>query len=189
MSDEQLDINELVAIYSKLIDEIGEDIDRAGLKRTPLRAAKAIDFLTRGYRQNLDEVVNDALFPTELSEIVIIKDIELYSLCEHHILPFIGKCHVGYLPQGMVLGISKVARIVDMFARRLQIQEKLTQEIAEAVQTATGAAGVGVIIEAQHLCMQMRGVEKQHSMMKTSMLIGSFRDDHATRSEFLKLIE
>lgn len=189
MPPRNLDISQIEQLYAELITQIGEDKERDGLKRTPLRAAKAIDFLTRGYRQNLDEVVNEALFPTDLSEIVIIKDIELYSLCEHHILPFIGKCHVGYLPQGRVLGISKVARIVDMFARRLQIQEQLTQEIAEAVHSATDASGVGVIIEAQHLCMSMRGVEKQHSMMKTSVLLGSFRDDHATRSEFLKLIE
>ena len=189
MAETKLDIDQLSKIYAELIDQIGEDGERDGLQGTPNRAAKAIDFLTRGYRQNLDEVVNNALFPTDLSEIVIIKDIELYSLCEHHILPFIGKCHVGYLPSGRVLGISKVARIVDMFARRLQIQEKLTQEIAEAVQSATEAAGVGVIIEAQHLCMSMRGVEKQHSMMKTSVLIGSFREDHATRAEFLRLID
>ncbi|MYD42759.1 MAG: GTP cyclohydrolase I FolE [Gammaproteobacteria bacterium] len=181
--------HQIADLYRGIIEGIGEDIDRAGLLETPQRAARAMKFLTRGYHQTLDEVVNGALFPSDLSEIVLVKDIELYSLCEHHVLPFIGNCHVGYLPNGKVLGLSKVARIVDMFARRLQIQEQLTQQIAEAIQTATGAMGVGVIVEAQHLCMSMRGVEKQHSMMKTSVLLGSFRDDHATRSEFLQLVK
>ena len=189
MTDEPRNIQKIAEIYSSLIAEIGEDGARAGLLRTPNRAAKALDFLTRGYSQTLDKVVNHALFPSDLSEIVIVKDIELYSLCEHHVLPFIGNCHVGYLPNGKVLGLSKVARIVDMFARRLQIQEKLTQEIADAVRDATGAMGVGVIIEAQHLCMSMRGVQKQHSIMKTSVMLGSFRSDHATRSEFLQLVK
>ncbi len=188
MPNDIRDIEHIAHLYRELITGIGENIERDGLLNTPTRAAKALDFLTRGYGQTLAEVVNDALFPSDLSEIVLVKDIELYSLCEHHVLPFIGTCHVGYLPNGKVLGLSKVARIVDMFARRLQIQEKLTQEIAEAVQSATGAMGVGVIIEAQHLCMSMRGVQKQHSMMKTSVLLGSFRDDHATRSEFLQLL-
>lgn len=183
------DIDNISDLYRSLLTAIGEDTDREGLVKTPARAARALDFLTRGYDQTLDEVVNGALFTSALSEIVIVKDIELYSLCEHHVLPFLGNCHVGYLPNGKVLGLSKVARIVDMFARRLQIQEKLTQEIAEAIESATGAMGVGVIIEAQHLCMSMRGVEKQHSVMKTSVLLGSFRDDHATRSEFLQLVK
>ncbi len=177
----------LAAHYQGLLAGIGEDADREGLRDTPRRAAKALAFLTRGYRQSLDEVINNALFDTELDEIVLIKDVELYSLCEHHLLPFIGKCHVGYLPQGRVLGLSKVARIVDMFARRLQIQETLTQQIANTVLEVTGAAGVGVIIEAQHLCMAMRGVEKQHSTMKTSVMLGSFRDNPPTRAEFLQL--
>ncbi len=189
MSEQSRDIDEIANLYRSLISEVGEDVEREGLVRTPTRAAKALDFLTRGYEQTLDEVVNGALFSSNLSEIVIVKDIELYSLCEHHVLPFIGNCHVGYLPKGKVLGLSKVARIVDMFARRLQIQEQLTQQIAEAIETATGAMGVGVIIEAQHLCMSMRGVEKQHSVMKTSVLLGSFRDDNATRSEFLQLVK
>ena len=177
----------LAGAYRELLVGIGEAPEREGLQGTPERAARALEFLTRGYRQNLDEVVNDALFETELDEIVLVKDIELYSLCEHHLLPFIGKCHVGYLPNGRVLGLSKVARIVDMFARRLQIQETLTQQIANTVREVTGAAGVGVIIEAQHLCMAMRGVEKQHSTMKTSVMLGDFRDRAPTRAEFLQL--
>lgn len=189
MPKQTRDIDNISALYRSLLTEVGEDAEREGLVGTPSRAARAIDFLTQGYNQTLDEVVNGALFSSAISEIVIVKDIELYSLCEHHILPFLGNCHVGYLPNGKVLGLSKVARIVDMFARRLQIQEQLTQQIAEAIETATGAMGVGVIIEAQHLCMSMRGVEKQHSVMKTSVLLGSFRDDHATRSEFLQLIK
>ena len=174
--------------YQQLLTGIGENVRREGLRDTPTRAAKALAFLTRGYEQTLDEVVNDALFETDLDEIVLVKDIELYSLCEHHLLPFIGKCHVGYLPQGRVLGLSKVARIVDMFARRLQIQETLTQQIAQTVMEVTGAAGAGVIVEAQHLCMSMRGVEKQHSTMKTSVMLGRFRDNPPTRSEFLQLV-
>lgn len=189
MADNQRDIEKISTFYKSIIEEIGEDTSRDGLIRTPDRAARALDFLTRGYLQDLDTVVNQALFTSEISEIVIVKDIELYSLCEHHVLPFIGNCHVGYLPNGKVLGLSKIARIVDMYARRLQIQEKLTQQIAEAIESATGATGVGVIIEAQHLCMSMRGVQKQHSIMKTSVLLGSFRDDHATRAEFLQLVK
>jgi len=147
-----------------------------------------MQFLTRGYEQNIDEVVNDALFPSDSSEMIIIKDIELYSMCEHHMLPFIGKAHVAYIPTGKVLGLSKIARIVDMYARRLQIQEQLTVQIAETVRDVTGAAGVGVIIEAKHMCMMMRGVEKQNSSMKTSSMLGNFRENQATRSEFLALI-
>ena len=178
----------LAAAYQELLAGIGEDAGRDGLRDTPRRAANALAFLTRGYQQDLDEVVNEALFETDLDEIVLVKDIELYSLCEHHLLPFIGKCHVGYLPKGRVLGLSKVARIVDMFARRLQIQETLTQQIAKTIMDVTNAAGVGVIIEAQHLCMAMRGVEKQHSTMKTSVMLGRFRDSPPTRSEFLQLV-
>ena len=178
----------LAKAYQELLAGIGEDAGRDGLRDTPRRAANALAFLTRGYQQNLDEVVNEALFETDLDEIVLVKDIELYSLCEHHLLPFIGKCHVGYLPKGRVLGLSKVARIVDMFARRLQIQETLTQQIAKTIMDVTNAAGVGVIIEAQHLCMAMRGVEKQHSTMKTSVMLGRFRDSPPTRSEFLQLV-
>ncbi|QKX15516.1 GTP cyclohydrolase I FolE [Microbulbifer sp. YPW1] len=174
--------------YAQIIEAIGEDLDRPGLKDTPLRAAKAMQYLTRGYQQTLDDVVNDALFPSDCSEMVLVKDIELYSLCEHHLLPFIGKAHVAYIPDGKVLGLSKVARIVDMFARRLQIQEQLTVQVAQTIQQVTGAAGVGVIIEAKHMCMMMRGVEKQNSVMKTSAMLGSFRSQQATRNEFLSLI-
>ena len=178
----------LADAYLELLSGIGEDAGREGLRDTPRRAAKALAFLTQGYQQRLDDVVNNALFETNLDEIVLVKDIELYSLCEHHLLPFIGKCHVGYLPQGRVLGLSKVARIVDMFARRLQIQETLTQQIANTIMEVTSAAGVGVIVEAQHLCMSMRGVAKQHSTMKTSVMLGRFRDSPPTRSEFLQLV-
>ena len=181
-------LDPLVQAYRELIVNIGENPNREGLRGTPSRAAKAFAFLTQGYRQDVPAVVNDALFETDLDEIVLVKDIELYSLCEHHLLPFIGKCHVGYLPSGRVVGLSKVARIVDMYARRLQIQETLTQQIATTMADVTGAAGVGVIIEAQHLCMAMRGVGKQHSIMKTSVMLGCFRDSPPTRSEFLRLI-
>ena len=175
--------------FAKIIEQCGEDLSRPGLKDTPQRAASAFKFLTRGYQQDVQEVVNDALFPSDSSEMVIVQDIELYSLCEHHLLPFIGKCHVAYLPTGRVLGLSKVARIVDLFARRLQIQEQLTTQVAQTVMDVTGAGGVGVIIEAQHMCMMMRGVEKQNSLMKTSTMLGSFRSDQSTRSEFLSLLQ
>jgi len=174
--------------YKQIIESTGEDTSRAGLVDTPKRAAKAFEFLTRGYHQTLEEVINDALFPSDASEMVIVKDIELYSLCEHHLLPFIGKCHVAYIPNGKVLGLSKVARIVDMFARRLQIQETLVTQIANTIEEVTEAQGVAVIIEAKHMCMMMRGVEKQNSLMKTSAMLGSFRDNQATRNEFLSLI-
>ncbi|MFC6632352.1 GTP cyclohydrolase I FolE [Microbulbifer taiwanensis] len=174
--------------YARIIESIGEDPQRPGLVDTPDRAAKAMAYLTRGYKQTVDEVVNGALFPSDCSEMVLVRDIELYSLCEHHLLPFIGKAHVAYIPNGKVVGLSKVARIVDMFARRLQIQEQLTVEIAETLQNVTGAAGVGVIIEAKHMCMMMRGVEKQNSLMKTSAMLGTFRSNQATRNEFLSLI-
>lgn len=174
--------------YAKIIQAVGEDLNRDGLRDTPKRAAKAFQFLTQGYHQTLDQVVNNALFDSDCNEMVLVKDIELYSLCEHHLLPFIGKAHVAYLPTGKVLGVSKVARIVDMFARRLQIQENLTSQIARTIMDVTGAAGVGVVIEAKHMCMMMRGVEKQNSIMTSSAMLGSFRDDAATRSEFLALI-
>jgi GTP cyclohydrolase I len=173
--------------FAKIITEIGEDLTRDGLRDTPLRAAKAFQFLTRGYHQNLDEVINGALFDSECNEMVLVKDIELYSMCEHHMLPFIGKCHVAYIPTGKVLGLSKVARIIDMYARRLQIQENLTKQIAETIRDVTNAAGVGVIIEARHMCMMMRGVEKQNSVMKTSAMLGVFQSNSSTRSEFLAL--
>jgi GTP cyclohydrolase I len=174
--------------YRAILEMIGEDPRRGGLLDTPARAAKAMSFLTRGYDETLEQVVNNALFDSETSEMILVQDIELYSMCEHHMLPFIGKCHVAYVPTGKVLGLSKVARIVDMYARRLQIQENLTKQIAEAIQEVTEASGVGVIIEAQHMCMMMRGVEKQNSKMKTSVMLGSFRDNQSTRMEFLSLI-
>ena len=181
-------LDKLTNLYSEMITLIGEDVNREGLVKTPHRAAKALSFITRGYHENLDEIVNEAIFSTQNDDMVLVKDIELYSMCEHHLLPFIGKCHVAYIPQGRVIGLSKVARIVDVFARRLQIQENLTREIAETIMKYTGAEGVGVVIEAQHLCMMMRGVEKQNSLMKTSCMLGSFRDDPATRGEFFSLI-
>ena len=174
--------------FAGIIEGIGEDINRPGLADTPERAAKAFQFLTKGYGETLEQVVNGALFPSESSEMILVKDVELYSLCEHHLLPFIGKAHVAYIPTGQVLGLSKVARIVDMFARRLQIQEQLTLQIADSIQSITGASGVGVIIEARHMCMMMRGVEKQNSVMKTSAMLGTFRSNQATRTEFLSLI-
>ena len=175
--------------YLQILTEIGEDVNRDGLLNTPGRAARAIQYLTRGYSLTLDEVVNGAIFETDNDQMVIVKDIELYSLCEHHLLPFIGKCHVAYLPKGKVIGLSKIARIVEMYARRLQIQETLTNQIAQAIRKVTKSAGVGVIIEAQHLCMMMRGVEKQNSVMKTSMMLGAFKTSVNTRSEFLNLIK
>ena len=175
--------------FLQILEQLGEDPARDGLADTPKRAASAMQFLTKGYREELSEIVNNALFDSDTSEMIIVQDIELYSMCEHHLLPFIGKCHVAYLPTGKVLGLSKVARIVDMYARRLQIQENLTKQIAEAIQSVTNAAGVGVIIEAQHMCMMMRGVEKQNSMMKTSMMLGQFQGDQSTRMEFLSLLE
>jgi len=174
--------------FKKIILQIGEDLNRDGLKDTPKRAATAFQFLTQGYQQSLETIVNNALFETDNDEMIIVKNIELYSLCEHHLLPFIGKCHVAYLPKGKILGLSKIARIVDMFARRLQVQERLTKQIAETVLEITQGRGVGVIIEAKHLCMMMRGVEKQNSVMTTSMMLGGFREDRRTRAEFLSLV-
>ncbi len=179
----------LVPHYQAIIKNIGEDPEREGLVDTPVRAAKAMEFLTKGYRQDLQTLVNGAVFTSDTDELVIVKDIEFYSMCEHHLLPFIGKCHIGYLPKGKVLGLSKFARITDMFARRLQIQELFTKQIAEAVQEVTGAAGVAVVVEARHLCMMMRGVEKQNSMMRTSVMLGELRENATTRQEFLKLID
>jgi GTP cyclohydrolase I len=175
--------------FLEVLDAVGEDPKREGLQKTPGRAARAFEFLTAGYRQSLDEIVNDAIFHSEASEIVLVKDIELYSMCEHHLLPFIGKAHVAYIPRGKVIGLSKVARIVDMFARRLQIQENLTMQIADALMTTLHPAGVGVVVEAKHLCMMMRGVEKQNSVMTTSCLLGTFKEDARTRSEFLSLLD
>jgi GTP cyclohydrolase I len=174
--------------FAGIIEGVGEDLDREGLIDTPKRAAKAFKFLNNGYDKTLEDVLNGAIFTADTEDMVIVKDIELYSLCEHHLLPFIGKCHVGYLPQGKVLGLSKIARIIDMYARRLQIQEKLTKQIADAIELSIGAKGVAVVIEAKHLCMMMRGVEKQNSVMTTSVMTGIFRKDISTRTEFLNLI-
>ena len=181
-------LDDLASHFQQIIAGLGENPDREGLQDTPIRAAKAMQFLTQGYKQSLDTLVNNAVFESAMDEMVVIQDIELYSMCEHHMLPFIGKCHIAYLPNGKVLGLSKFARIVDMYARRLQIQENLTREIAEAIEAVTGAKGVAVVIEAQHMCMMMRGVEKQNSRMKTSMMLGQFRRSQATRTEFLTLI-
>ena len=175
--------------YSQIISEIGEDLGRQGLVDTPKRAAKAMSFLTSGYQKTLQDVVNGAIFDSDADDMVIVKNIELYSMCEHHLLPFIGKCHVAYLPNGKVLGLSKVARIVDMYARRLQIQEQLTTQIADSILEVTGAKGVAVVLEAKHLCMMMRGVEKQNSLMTTSSMLGQFRKNSETRAEFLSLLK
>ena len=181
-------MNDVENAYIQIIQSTGEDLARDGLQRTPARAAKAMEFLTRGYNQTLEEVVNGAVFESDSDEMVIVRDIELYSLCEHHLLPFIGKCHVAYLPKDKVIGLSKVARIVDMYARRFQIQENLTQQIATAISEVTHSQGVGVIVEAQHMCMMMRGVEKQNSSITTSSMRGRFRSDINTRNEFLTLL-
>ena len=179
---------ELARHYRDILQGVGEDPQREGLLDTPKRAAKAMLYLCHGYQQDLAQVVNGALFESDNDEMVIVRDIELYSLCEHHLLPFIGKAHVAYMPTGKVLGLSKVARIVDMYARRLQIQENLTRQIAEAIAQVTSAAGVAVVIEAKHMCMMMRGVEKQNSAMITSVMLGAFRESFNTRQEFLQLI-
>ncbi len=181
-------MNDLPGHYRDILTGLGEDPEREGLRDTPTRAAKAMQYLCGGYQRCLEEIVNGALFASDNDEMVIVKDIELYSLCEHHLLPFIGKAHVAYIPTGRVLGLSKVARIVDMYARRLQIQENLTRQIAEAIQEVTGAAGVAVVIEAKHMCMMMRGVEKQNSVMNTSVMLGAFRNSWNTCMEFLQLI-
>lgn len=179
---------QLMTAYTEIISAVGEDVEREGLIKTPERAARAMQYVTRGYDQSLEEVLNNAVFQTENDEMVILKDIEMYSMCEHHLLPFIGKASVAYLPNGKVIGLSKIARIVDMYARRLQIQENLTKQIADAIQEVTDALGVAVHIRAKHLCMMMRGVEKQNSEMSTSIMLGAFRNSAATRAEFLRLI-
>ena len=185
--EKQPDERKIAALVRELLAELGEDPSREGLMKTPERVAKSLAFLTRGYRQSVKAVVNGATFATGTNHMVVLRDIELYSLCEHHLLPFFGKCTIGYISQGRVLGVSKLARIVDMFARRLQIQERLTEEVADAVMRESGAEGVGVIVRAKHLCMMMRGVEKQNSEMTTSAVLGSFRTDEKVRQEFLAL--
>jgi len=176
-------------LIRKLLTELGENPDREGLVRTPKRVEKALTFLTSGYSANIDEVLNDALFTVDYNEMVIVKDIDFYSLCEHHLLPFFGKCHIAYIPTNKVIGLSKIPRLVDVFSRRLQIQERLTSQIAETIQSRTSPLGVAVVIEATHLCMSMRGVEKQNSFAVTSAMHGAFRDNARTRMEFLELIK
>jgi GTP cyclohydrolase I len=175
-------------ILRELLENLGEDSDREGLRETPRRAGKALRYLTGGYHMRVEDVLNGALYSVTYDEMVIVKDIELFSLCEHHILPFFGKCHVAYVPDKKVVGLSKIPRLVDMFARRLQIQERLTQQIAETLQERIRPQGVGVVVEARHLCMMMRGVEKQHSQTVTSAMLGVFREQEQTREEFLSLV-
>jgi GTP cyclohydrolase I len=178
----------LTSAYREVLEHIGEDPQRDGLKRTPERVAKSIQFLTRGYNEDPAQLLRDGLFDVDYDEMVIVKDIEMFSLCEHHMLPFFGKVHVAYLPKGKVIGLSKIPRLVDTFARRLQVQERLTKQIADTIQEAIHPIGVGVVIEARHLCMMMRGVEKQHSATVTSSMLGAFREEQQTREEFLSLI-
>ncbi len=182
------DLPRVAHLVHQLLIELGEDPDRDGLRQTPLRVAKALAFLTGGSRRAPASVVNGAIFPSHANNMIIVRDIEVYSLCEHHLLPFFGRCHVGYIARDRVLGVSKIARIVECFARRLQIQERLTAEIATAVRDTVDAEGVGVVMECRHLCMMMRGVEKQNSVMTTSSVLGSFHRDGPTRNEFLSLI-
>jgi GTP cyclohydrolase IA len=176
-------------VIRQLLEELGEDPTREGLARTPLRVEKALKFLTSGYTADIDEVLNDALFTVDYSEMVIVKDIDFYSLCEHHLLPFFGKCHVAYLPSNKVIGLSKIPRVVDVFARRLQIQERMTNQIAETIRAKINPVGVAVVCEGTHLCMSMRGVEKQNSFAVTSAMLGAFRDNARTRMEFLELLK
>jgi len=183
-----MDHQRVETLIRELLAELGEDPDREGMLKTPQRVARALEFLTSGYRMDLETVINEAVFTQDTNNMVIVRDIELYSMCEHHMLPFYGRCHVGYISRGKVFGLSKIARMVDMYARRLQIQERLTEQVARAIMDSIDAEGVGVIIEAKHLCMMMRGVEKQNSLMTTSSVLGSFHDDDATRAEFLSLI-
>ncbi len=174
--------------FAAILQAIGENPQREGLMDTPARAARAMEFLTKGYREDIHTIVKDAIFQAPSDEMIIVQDIEMYSLCEHHLLPFIGKCHIAYIPNGKILGLSKVARIAEMFSRRLQIQEQLTVQIANSISQLINPAGVGVVIQAKHLCMMMRGVEKQNSVMTTSAMLGVFRDSATTRNEFLSLV-
>ena len=180
---------ELEGLFTKILEGLGEDPSRQGLVRTPHRAAKAMEFLTSGYRQSVDEILNGAIFDEDYDEMVIVKEIEFYSLCEHHILPFWGKCHVGYLPRKRIVGLSKIPRIVDMFSRRLQVQERLTREIAESLENALDPRGVAVVMEGRHLCMMARGVQKQAPVMTTNVMRGTFRENSSTRAEFLRSIQ
>ena len=181
--------NKLERLYHGVIEEIGEDPTRQGLLKTPYRSAKALQFLTQGYTQKVDEIVNGAIFDEEFDDMVIVKDIEFYSLCEHHILPFFGKCHVGYIPNKSIVGLSKVPRVIDMFARRLQVQERLTHQIAQAINEVLQPQGIAVVMEAQHMCMMIRGVEKQRSNTFTNVMLGTFRTEDSTRAEFFHSIK
>jgi len=187
-TDGDLGSTRLEALTRELLERLGEDPTRDGLVRTPERMAKALQFLTRGHQEHPHDILRGALFDVDYDEMVIVKDIEMFSLCEHHVLPFFGKVHVAYIPNGKVIGLSKIPRLVDVFARRLQVQERLTTQIAETIQDAINPLGVGVVVEARHLCMMMRGVEKQHSSTITSAMLGAFRDERPTREEFLALI-
>ena len=188
MKQKQVNKTRIAELTRELLIELGEDPEREGLKATPQRVAEALSFLTGGYRQTPKQVMNNAVFQAHLNHMIIVRDIEIYSLCEHHLLPFFGRCHVGYIAKDKVLGVSKIARVVDCFARRLQIQERLTEQVATAILEEADAEGVGVVMECRHLCMMMRGVQKQNSVMTTSAVLGSFRTDPATRQEFLSLI-
>src|SRR5947209_5249800 len=188
VSTREPDIGRIEKLVHQLLIELGEDPKREGLVNTPLRVAKALSFLTSGYRTDPVKLINGAIFTQEANSMVIVKNIELYSMCEHHMLPFFGRCHIGYLPSGRVFGVSKLARLVDMYSRRLQLQERLTEQLSQAIMESVEAKGVGVMIEARHLCMMMRGVEKQNSVMTTSSVVGAFRDSQATREEFLALV-
>ncbi len=176
-------------LIKKLIVQMGEDPDRPGLVHTPVRVEKSLQFLTQGYKQDIKKLINNAIYEDDCDDMVIVKDIEFYSMCEHHMLPFYGKCHIGYIPNGKIFGVSKLARIVDCYARRLQLQERLTKQIAHTILDSIKPEGVGVVMEAQHMCMRMRGVEKQESLMVTSAMLGSFRKEQTTRMEFLQLIK
>ena len=183
-----MNLERVAALIRELLVEIGEDPNREGLLKTPERVARAYEFLTSGYRQRVEDIINNAVFESHANNMIICRDIEVYSLCEHHMLPFYGSCHIGYIAKRKVLGLSKLARIVDLYARRLQIQERLTAQIAREIMDMTKAEGVGVVMECRHLCMMMRGVEKQNSVMTTSSVLGSFHDDAPTRNEFMQLI-
>ena len=182
-------IRNIESLTKSLLKELGEDSEREGLIKTPLRVAKAWEYLSQGYNQNVEKLINNAIFSENYDQMVVVKDIEFYSMCEHHLLPFFGHAHIAYIPNGKIIGLSKIPRLVDMFARRLQVQERMTQEIANSLNDALNPSGVAIIIEAQHMCMQMRGVEKKKSYMSTSSMVGIFRSDNKTRKEFLDLIK
>ncbi|MBC8233401.1 GTP cyclohydrolase I FolE [bacterium] len=187
-SDSQKE-HDMTILYRQIIEQIGEEPQRQGLIKTPHRAADAMKFMTQGYKQNIKILLNNAIFDSDSDDIVIVRDIEFYSLCEHHILPFFGKCHVGYIPNGKIIGLSKIPRIVDMFARRLQVQERLTHQIAHALNEALDPLGIAVVMEAQHMCMMIRGVQKQNSRAITSAVLGVFRDDPSTKAEWMSLLQ